>query len=67
MKAKYVLFYEAAADFRAKVPAHFEAHRALWGTFRDNGRLLMIVGGLLTSVAVFLLVVLVFGPKEDRP
>jgi hypothetical protein len=29
--------------------------------------LLMIVGGFLTSVAVFLLVVLVFGPKEDRP
>jgi hypothetical protein len=29
--------------------------------------LLMIAGGFLTSVAVFLLVVLVFGPKEDRP
>lgn len=42
MKAKYVLFYEAAPDFRAKVPAHFDAHRALWGTFRDDGRLLMI-------------------------
>lgn len=42
MKAKYVLFYEAAPDFRAKVPAQFEAHRALWGTFRDDGRLLMI-------------------------
>ena len=42
MKTKYVLFYEAAPDFRAKVPAHFEAHRALWGTFRDDGRLLMI-------------------------
>lgn len=42
MKAKYVLFYEAAADFREKVPAHFEAHRALWATFRDDGRLLMI-------------------------
>ena len=42
MKTKYVLFYEAAPDFRAIVPAHFEAHRALWGTFRDDGRLLMI-------------------------
>jgi uncharacterized protein YciI len=42
VKTKYVLFYEAAPDFRAKVPAHFEAHRALWGTFRDDGRLLMI-------------------------
>lgn len=39
---KYVLFYEAAPDFRAKVPANFEAHRALWGTFRADGRLLMI-------------------------
>jgi hypothetical protein len=29
--------------------------------------LLMIAGGFLTSVAVFLLVILVFGPKEDRP
>jgi uncharacterized protein YciI len=42
VKAKYVLFYEAAPDFRVKVPAHFDAHRALWGTFRDDGRLLMI-------------------------
>jgi hypothetical protein len=29
--------------------------------------LLMIVGGFLTIVAVFLLVVLIFGPKEDLP
>lgn len=29
--------------------------------------LLMIGGGFLTSVAVFLLIILVFGPKEDRP
>jgi uncharacterized protein YciI len=42
VKAKFVLFYEAGPDFRAKVPAHFEAHRALWGAFRDDGRLLMI-------------------------
>jgi uncharacterized protein YciI len=39
---KYVLFYDAAPDFRAKVPAHFEAHRALWGTFHGDGRLLMV-------------------------
>ncbi len=39
---KYVLFYEAAADFRAKVPAHFEAHRALWKQFHAEGTLLMI-------------------------
>lgn len=39
---KYVLFYEAAPDFKAKVPAHFEAHRALWRTFQADGRLLMI-------------------------
>jgi uncharacterized protein YciI len=39
---KYVLFYEAAPDFRAKVPAHFEAHRALWRIFQADGRLLMI-------------------------
>ncbi|MFO0669963.1 MAG: YciI family protein [Polyangiaceae bacterium] len=39
---KYVLFYEAAEDFRSKVPAHFEAHRALWGEFSATGDLLMI-------------------------
>jgi uncharacterized protein YciI len=42
VKLKYVLFYEATPDFRAKVPAHFEGHRALWGTFHADGRLLMI-------------------------
>lgn len=39
---KYVLFYEAADDFMAKVPAHFEAHRALWGRFHGEGTLLMV-------------------------
>jgi uncharacterized protein YciI len=39
---KYVLSYEAAPDFRAKVPAHLEAHRALWKTFHDAGTLLLI-------------------------
>jgi uncharacterized protein YciI len=39
---KYVLFYEATPDFRAKVPASIEAHRALWATFHGDGRLLMV-------------------------
>jgi uncharacterized protein YciI len=39
---KYVLFYEGAPDFRAKVPQHFEAHRALWKQFGDQGTLLLI-------------------------
>lgn len=39
---KYVLFYEAAPDFRAKVPAHIQAHRALWREFQQDGRVLMI-------------------------
>ncbi len=39
---KYVVFYEAAPDFLAKVPSHFEAHRALWGRFGSEGTLLMI-------------------------
>jgi len=39
---KYVLFYEATADFRAKVPAHFTAHRALWQQFASDGTLLLI-------------------------
>jgi uncharacterized protein YciI len=39
---KYVLFYEAAPDFMAKIPAHIEAHRALWKQFSDAGTLLMI-------------------------
>jgi uncharacterized protein len=39
---KYVLLYEAADDFRAKVPAHIDAHRALWKQFRSQGTLLMV-------------------------
>ncbi len=39
---KFVLLYEAAPDFRAKVPLHIEAHRALWRSFSGDGRLLMI-------------------------
>ena len=39
---KYVLQYEAAPDFRSKVPQHLEAHRAAWRTFHADGRLLMI-------------------------
>lgn len=39
---KYVLFYEAAADFMTKVPQHFEAHRALWKQYADEKTLLMI-------------------------
>lgn len=39
---KYVLFYEPSDDFRAKVPLHIEAHRALWKQFRGDGHLLMV-------------------------
>jgi uncharacterized protein len=39
---KYVLFYEAAPDFRSKVPQHFETHRALWKQYGDAGTLLLI-------------------------
>ncbi|HZI42119.1 MAG TPA: YciI family protein [Gemmatimonadaceae bacterium] len=39
---KYVLIYEATPDFRAKVPAHIAAHRALWAAFHDDHRLLMV-------------------------
>lgn len=39
---KYVLFYEAAPDFMPKVPAHIEAHRALWRRFHEEGTLLMV-------------------------
>ena len=41
-RMKFVLFYEAAPDFRAKVLLHIEAHRALWRSFSADGRLLMI-------------------------
>jgi uncharacterized protein YciI len=39
---KYVLFYEAADDFMAKVPLHIDNHRALWKKFSEEGTLLMI-------------------------
>ncbi len=39
---KYVLLYESAPDFRSKVPANIEAHRALWKQFREQGTLLLI-------------------------
>ena len=39
---KYVLLYESTPDFRSKVPAHIEAHRALWKTFHADRRLLMV-------------------------
>ena len=39
---KYVLLYEASPDFRSKVPAHVEAHRALWRKFHAQGTLLMV-------------------------
>jgi uncharacterized protein YciI len=39
---KYVVFYEASPDFRAKAPLHFEAHRALWKQFHTEGKLLLI-------------------------
>ena len=39
---KFVVFYDSAPDFRAKVPLHIQAHRELWRTFSADGRLLMI-------------------------
>ena len=39
---KYVVYYESAPDFMAKVPANIDAHRALWRTFHADGRLLMV-------------------------
>lgn len=39
---RYALLYEAAPDFRSKVPANIEAHRALWGRYREAGTLLLI-------------------------
>ncbi len=46
---KYVLLYESTPDFRAKVPAHIEAHRALWKTFHTDRRLLMVTMGLMAA------------------
>jgi uncharacterized protein len=39
---KYVLFYESAADVRAKAPLHFPDRRARWEAFRTSGTLLLI-------------------------
>lgn len=39
---KYVLIYESAPDFMAKVPAHIEGHRALWRKYHGEGTLLMV-------------------------
>ena len=39
---KYALLYEAAPDFRSKIPANIDGHRALWKQFREAGTLLMI-------------------------
>lgn len=40
---KYVLTYESPDDMDMdKVRAHFEAHRARWAMFRDQGTLLLI-------------------------
>lgn len=39
---KYVLFYEAAPDGLAKVPANAAAHRERWEGFGQRGVLLMI-------------------------
>ncbi len=41
-RMKYVLLYEATGDFMTKVPAHIDAHRALWRQFRAAGTLLLI-------------------------
>jgi uncharacterized protein YciI len=39
---KYVMFYEAAEDFRSKAQVHFAAHRALWSRFHAEGTLLLV-------------------------
>ncbi|HUJ25398.1 MAG TPA: YciI family protein [Myxococcales bacterium] len=39
---KYVVTYESAPDFMTKVPAHIEAHRALWRKYQAEGTLLLI-------------------------
>ena len=39
---KYVLLYESAADVAERAPEHFDAHRAHWQRFLDDGTLLMI-------------------------
>jgi uncharacterized protein len=44
---KYLLFYEAAEDVRAKAPLHYVAHRAWVDEFHARGVLPMV--GLLGS------------------
>jgi len=39
---KYALLYESAADVAERAPEHFDAHRAHWQRFLDDGTLLMI-------------------------
>ena len=39
---KYVLLYESTPDFRAQVPLHLDAHRALWKEFHAQGTLLLV-------------------------
>ena len=39
---KYVLIYDAAPDVAERAPQHFDAHRAHWQSFLDDGTLLMI-------------------------
>lgn len=41
MSAKYVLFYETAADGMSKVPLHFPAHTARGREFHERGELLL--------------------------
>jgi uncharacterized protein YciI len=39
---RYVLLYEAADDVLETAPIHFDAHRARWPRFHEQGTLLMI-------------------------
>ena len=39
---KYVLFYEPAPGFKAKVTAYQSEHRLLWRKFQQKGEILMI-------------------------
>jgi uncharacterized protein YciI len=39
---KYALVYESAPDVAERAVEHFDAHRAHWQSFLDDGTLLMI-------------------------
>jgi uncharacterized protein len=39
---KYVLFYDPADDVATKARLHFDAHRARWDQYRQDGTLLLI-------------------------